>query len=61
MDSQSNLIHINYIKYLKNLDIRQLELEIINYYSLLNTDSFENDLILRKINTIILLINKKKI
>ena len=50
MDSQSNLIHINYIKYLKNLDIRQLELEIINYYSLLNTDSFENDLILRKIN-----------
>ena len=60
MDSYINLLLENHDQYLKNIDIKQLELEKINYYSLLSTNSFDNDLILRKIKIINLLINEKK-
>ena len=46
--------------YLKKLDIKQLEFEKITYYTLLSTNSFDNDFIMHKINFINYLIYQKK-
>lgn len=46
--------------HLLKLDITHLEIEKNNYYSLLSTNSFDNDIIMNKINFIDYLIQYKK-